>query len=292
MHLVTIKPVLLGGFVARLAGTPAVVSAISGLGFIFSNQSLSSVIRRKVISLLYRLALGHENQKVIFQNIDDQSKITQITKILPDNSILIHGSGVDLSLYSMKPFNTGVPIILLAARLLVSKGVKEFVRASKLVNATTVRARFVLVGEVDLLNPESIQQQELDKWDRDGIVEVWGYRKNMHNILSLASIVVLPSYYGEGLPKILIEAAACGRAVITTNHPGCRDAIENNVTGLLVPIRDANAIAEAVSSLLDNPIYYKEMGHAGRRLAERKYSIEKVCEDHMRIYQDLLVKVD
>lgn len=292
VHLVTSKPVLLGGVVARLAGVPAVVSAISGLGFIFSNQSLSSVICRKVISLLYRLALGHGNQKVIFQNIDDQLKITQITKILPDNSILIHGSGVDLSLYSMKPFNTGVPIILLATRLLESKGVKEFVRASKLVNATTVRARFVLVGEVDLLNPESIQQQELDQWDRDGIIEVWGYRKNMHNILPLASIVVLPSYYGEGLPKILIEAAACGRAVITTNHPGCRDAIENNVTGLLIPIRDANAIAEAVSSLLDNPIYCKEMGYAGRKLAERKYSIEKVCEAHMRIYQDLLAEVD
>ena len=276
VHLVTSKPVLLGGVVARLAGVPAVVSSISGLGFIFSNQSLSSVIRRKVISLLYRLALGHGNQKVIFQNIDDQLKITQITKILPDNSILIHGSGVDLSLYSMKPFNTGVPIILLATRLLESKGVKEFVR----------------VGEVDLLNPESIQQQELDQWDRDGIIEVWGYRKNMHNILPLASIVVLPSYYGEGLPKILIEAAACGRAVITTNHPGCRDAIENNVTGLLIPIRDANAIAEAVSSLLDNPIYCKEMGYAGRKLAERKYSIEKVCEAHMRIYQDLLAEVD
>ena len=101
----------------------------------------------------------------------------------------------------MKRFNTGAPIVLLAARLLESKGVKEFVHASKLVNATTVRARFVLVGEVDLLNPESIQQQELDQWDRDGIIEVWGYRKNMHNILSLASIVVLPSYYGEGLPK-------------------------------------------------------------------------------------------
>ena len=114
----------------------------------------------------------------------------------------------------------------------------------------------------------------------------------MHNILSLASIVVLPSYYGEGLPKILIEAAACGRPVITTNHPGCRDAIENNVTGLLIPIKDANAIAEAVSSLLDNPIYCKEMGYAGRKLAERKYSIEKVCEAHMRIYQDLLAKVD
>ena len=114
----------------------------------------------------------------------------------------------------------------------------------------------------------------------------------MHNILPLASIVVLPSYYGEGLPKILIEAAACGRAVITTNHPGCRDAIENYVTGLLIPIRDSYAIAEAVSSLLDNPAYCKEMGYAGRKLAEQKYSIEKVCEAHMRIYQDLLAEVD
>lgn len=291
VHLVTIKPVLLGGIAARLAGVPAVVSAISGLGFIFSTQGLISVIRRKLISSLYRLALGHANQKVIFQNIDDQSKITQITQILPNNSILINGSGVDLSLYSMRPLNTGTPIVLLASRLLASKGVKEFVRASELVNAATIRARFVLVGEIDSSNPESMQQQELDQWDRDGVVEVWGYRNDMHNILSLANIVALPSYYGEGLPKVLIEAAACGRAVITTNHPGCRDAIESNVTGLLVPIRDANAIAEAVSSLLDNPIHCKEMGYAGRKLAEEKFDVRSVVSMHMKIYKDLMEKV-
>jgi len=288
VHLVTIKPVLLGGIASRLAGVPAVVSAISGLGFIFANSGLISSIQRGVIFLLYRLALGHINQKVIFQNSNDRSELPKFVQLSDDKVILIHGSGVDLSLYSVKALPEDVPVVLLAARLLGNKGVREFVSAAELVNRSALCARFVLVGEVDPLNPASIQQSELDSWKEKGIVDLWGYRDDMPQVISSATIVVLPSYYGEGLPKVLIEAAACGRAVITTDHSGCRDAIEDGVTGLLVPVRSAEAIANAVLELLDDPQRCKEMGKAGRERAEERFDVKQVVAEHMDIYEELL----
>jgi glycosyltransferase involved in cell wall biosynthesis len=288
LHLVTIKPVLLGGIAARFASVPTVVFAISGLGFVFVKSGAIAWLRRKVISFLYRLALGNPNQKVIFQNVDDQSQLSKLVVLPTERSVLIHGSGVDLSLYIMKPPPEGVPKIILAARLLRDKGVREFVCAAKLVNSSELRARVVLVGGIDPLNPTSIQQSELDNWKEDGIVELWGYRDDMTEVLSSASIVVLPSYYGEGMPKVLIEAAACGRAVITTDHPGCRDAIEDGVTGLLVPVRNADAIANTVLALLDDPQRCEGMGRAGRKRAEEMFDVKQVVAEHMAIYKELL----
>ena len=291
VHLVTIKPVLLGGVAARLSRVPAVVSAISGLGFIFHSNGFVSSIRYKLISLFYYFSLGHKNQKIIFQNNEDKLKLCEIRSDVCNRSILIPGSGIDLSLYSVMENNLSPPTIMMAARLLSSKGVREFIQASKIVNESNRDVRFILVGDIDSLNPESIKESELSQWKSEGVVEIWGYRDDMYNVIPNASIIVLPSYYGEGLPKVLIEAAACGRAVITTDHPGCRDAIEPE-TGILVPIKDSIALATAIQGLLQNPQKIVKMGEAGRKLAERKYSIEKVCETHMKIYQDLLPEVN
>jgi len=288
VHLVTIKPVLLGGLASRILRIPAVVSAISGLGFVYSSSGLFSEIRRKLISFLYYVALGHNNQKVIFQNIDDQNRLVSINNKLADKSLLIPGSGVNLSLYSVKDIDAGIPIVMFAGRLLESKGVKEFVRSAELLNKNISRARFVLVGDIDPSNPESITKLDLDQWRKDGHVEIWGYRADMHNVIPLASVVVLPSYYGEGLPKVLIEAAACGRAVITTDHPGCRDAIESNVTGLLVPVKDAQTLADSIENLISNPEKCMKMGEAGRKLAEEKFDVQYVTERHISIYKNLL----
>jgi len=287
VHLVTIKPVLLGGIASRLAHVPAVVFAVSGLGFVFVNNGLIALFRRKVISILYRLAFGHANKRVIFQNADDKSTLSKLSHIYSNESVIIHGSGVDLSAYSMQSLSGGLPIVLLAARLLEDKGVREFVRAAEFVNGSTPRARFVLVGEPDLLNPATVKQQELDQWKLDGIVEMWGYHDDMNTVLSSATVVVLPSYR-EGFPKVLIEAAACGRAVITTDVPGCRDAIEDGVTGLLVPVLDAEMLANKISFLLDNPELCEKMGNAGRIRAEKMFDVKQVVSKHMQIYEDLL----
>jgi glycosyltransferase involved in cell wall biosynthesis len=290
VHLVTIKPILLGGIASRLAGVPAVVSAISGLGFTFHGKGFIFSLRRKLISLFYYLSLGHKNQKIIFQNNDDKLKLFKIRKDINSRSVLIQGSGVDLSLYSVVENNFNPPIIMMAARLLSSKGVREFVQASKIVCTSNKNVRFVLVGDTDSLNPESIKKSEISQWKEDGLVEIWGYRSDMNNIIPKADIIVLPSYYGEGLPKVLIEAAACGRVVITTDHPGCRDAITQK-TGVLIPIKDSEALADAIRDLLQNPQKAIKMGKAGRELAEQNYSIEKVCKKHIKIYKDLLTRV-
>lgn len=288
VHLVTIKPVLIGGIASRILNVSSVVFAISGLGYIFLDKGFKSILRKKIITFLYKIAFKHKNKRVIFQNNDDKSTLIKFSKISSKESLLIQGSGVNLSLFTQQKLNSNIPIIMLCARLLKDKGVLEFVQAAKLVNGSSIRARFVLVGEVDLKNPSSITHQDLEKWERGKIVEHWGQRDDMNNVISSANIVVLPSYR-EGFPKILIEAAACGRAVITTNVPGCRDAIKKDVTGMLVPAKDYKKLAIKISYLLDNPQILKRMGDAGRKRAEELFDINEVVKKHLNIYSELLL---
>ena len=290
VHLVTIKPVLLGGLVARLAGVPAVVAAVSGLGFVFIANGAKAVVRRWLVVGLYRVALGHRNLRVIFQNPDDQASLAKLAHLPGSKVAMIRGSGADLAQYDHTPLPSGVPVVLLAARLLADKGVREFVQAARLLIQQGISARFCLVGSVDLANPTSLTDVELAQWVNEGVVELWGYRSDMPQVLRTAYMVVLPSYYGEGLPKVLIEAAACGRVVVTTNHPGCRDAIDPSVTGVLVPVRNAPALAEAINELLNEPERCQTMGNAGRALAERAFDVRQVVAEHLRIYQELIFK--
>jgi glycosyltransferase involved in cell wall biosynthesis len=290
VHLVTIKPVLLGGLVARLAGVPAVVAAVSGLGFVFIANGAKAVVRRWLVGGLYRVALGHRNLMVIFQNPDDRASLAKLAHLPGSKAVMIRGSGVDLAQYDHTPLRSGVPVVLLAARLLADKGVREFVQAARLLKQRGASARFCLVGTVDRANPTSLTDAELAQWASEGVVELWGHRSDMPLVLAAAQVVVLPSYYGEGLPKVLIEAAACGRAVVTTDHPGCRDAIDPSVTGVLVPVRNASALAEAINELLNDPERCRAMGNAGRALAERAFDIRQVVAAHLRIYQELIQK--
>lgn len=290
VHLVTIKPVLLGGLAARLSGVHGVVAAISGLGYVFVARGIKAAMRRAAISYLYRLALGHRNLTAIFQNQDDCAMLTRLAHLPTNKTALIRGSGVDLAKYPYAALPSGVPVVMLAARLLADKGVREFVAAARktrerLPAATPVR--FVLVGSIDLGNPASLAQQEVARWVEEGIVECWGHRSDMPEVLSSAHIVVLPSYR-EGLPKVLIEAAATGRAVVTTDVPGCRDAIDPGVTGLLVPAQDAAALASAVEGLLLDPARCAAMGQAGRVLAESAFDQRQVVARHMDIYRQLV----
>ena len=291
VHLVTIKPVLLGGIVARLAGVPAVVAAISGLGFVFVAQGFQATVRRLIVGNLYRLSLVGRNLRVIFQYPDDRASLVRLVQ-LPNNKLeMIRGSGVDLTQYVHAPLPPGIPVVVLAARLLADKGVREFVQSARLLKQRNVLAKFCLVGTVDPANPASLTAAELTQWAIEGVVELWGHRSDMPKVLAAAQVVVLPSYYGEGLPKVLIEAAACGRAVVTTDHPGCRDAVDSGVTGLLVPVRDAEALANALESLINDSGRCLSMGNAGRSLAERAFDIRQVVAAHMRIYQELIGKL-
>lgn len=289
VHLITIKSVLLGGIVGRLTSVPAMVAAISGLGYVFVARGYVAKARRKAVGMLYRLALGHDNLTVIFQNPDDVRAVSQFASLAQDKVATIRGSGVDLERFAAEPLPLGIPVVVMAARLLKDKGVHEFVRAARLLKQRGCSARFALIGTTDPDNPSSVTQSELEAWVSDDIVEWWGHCSDMPSALTAANIVVLPSYR-EGLPKVLLEAASCGRAVITTDVPGCRDAIDPNVTGSLVPVRDASALANAIQALVNNPERCKTMGQAGRMLAERAFDVRQVVNAHMNIYQRLLEK--
>lgn len=287
VHLVTIKPVLYGGLMARLTGVPAMVAAISGLGTIFVERQKAHTWIRRSVEWLYRLSLGHLNAKVIFQNPDDLAALTAMRAVHEDKTALIRGSGVSIAAYPMRPELEDVPTVTFAARLLSDKGVREFVEAGRLLKVRGVTARFLLAGSLDPGNLTSISEEELSLWSNEGVVEVLGYQSDIPGLFASSNIIVLPSYR-EGLPKVLIEAAACGRAVVTTDVPGCRDAIVSGKTGLLVPARDVSALANAIQSLIEDPVRRKMMGAEGRALAEREFAVEKVVDAHLSIYQELL----
>lgn len=286
LHLVTIKPALYGGIISRLLRVPGRVVSVSGLGYIFISQSLKARLLRPVIALSYKIALKHASTKVIFQNPDDLALLQQVGAIRTEQGILIRGSGVDLTHYEMQPEPHGVPVVMLLARLLKDKGVLEFVEAARLLKAQNFPVRMVLVGEPDFGNPNTISSEDLTNWEHQGIVEYWGFRHDASATIAESNVMVLPSYR-EGLPKSLLEAAACGRAVVTTDVPGCRDAIENGVTGVLVPVQDSEKLAMAIKKLCIDTQLRSDMGRAGRELAIREFDINQVVATHLFLYRTL-----
>jgi glycosyltransferase involved in cell wall biosynthesis len=286
VHTITTKPVLYGSIAARLADTPSLVAAIAGLGPLFTSKGPKFAILRTVATIIYRLALNHPNAIAIFQNKSDRQTILSATGIDPAKTILIRGSGVDLSKYAYTDEPTGMPVVLMASRLVRNKGPELFVDAARLIRSNGIAASFWLAGDPDPESHGTISQEILNKWRQEGIVSVLGHRSDIVGLLAKCSIFVLPSTYGEGLPKVLVEAAACGRPVITTDHPGCRDAIIPGKTGLLIR-PNAEALASAIETLLSNPQNRQAMGRAGRRLAVEEYDIRNVVDTHLRTYDAL-----
>jgi glycosyltransferase involved in cell wall biosynthesis len=284
VHLVTSKSVLYGGLMARIARVPAVVASISGLGYVFIASSLKSRLIRAVASLFYRLALGRPNVRVIFQNPDDRDIFFRLCGLSAEKAVMIRGSGVELGAYRSSPEPNGVPVVAMAARLLWDKGTGEYVEAARLLRNAGIDARFLLIGDPDIHNPACVPPEVIEAWKAGQFVELLGFRSDIAELFSGSHVVVLPSYR-EGLPKVLIEAAACGRAVVTTDVPGCRDAIVPGKTGLLVPVRDAVALAEAIRRLLEDHRLRQSMGQAARELAEEAFDVRKVVDQHLTLYR-------
>lgn len=285
VHLVTIKGAIYGGLVTRFKKIKVRVASISGLGFVFIDQGTKARIIRFLVTKLYRLALSSSNTKVIFQNENDKNIFIGHKIIKPEQSLTIRGSGVDLDTYKYLPEPSGEKVIMFLARLLKDKGLVEFCDAAILLKKSGFKGRFVLVGDIDLHNPNSITQAELNNYVSSGYIEHRGFSNNVPEIIAQSHIMVLPSYR-EGLPKSLIEAAACGRAVITTDVPGCRDAITPNETGILIPIKSSEAIVKAIQTLCDSSDERITMGKKGRRLAESCFDIADVINIHLSIYKE------
>jgi glycosyltransferase involved in cell wall biosynthesis len=288
VHLVTIKPVLYGGIAARIAGVKSVVAAISGLGSVFSASRSLVLLRLQMVKFLYRVALYHKSLAVIFQNIDDKEKLLSTKAVPLEKTHLIRGSGVSLADYPYIPEPEGVPVVSMAARLLREKGVCEFVGAARILKQRGVDVKMHVIGSPDPGNPSSVTIEEISAWEKEDVACFLGYRKDISTLYSQSNIVCLPSYYGEGLPKGLIEAAACGRAIITTDMPGCRDAIISDITGILVEPKDEISLADAIELIINDPVLRKSMGKAGRKLAKEAFTIEHVVHEHMNIYRKLM----
>jgi glycosyltransferase involved in cell wall biosynthesis len=264
-----------------------VVNALAGLGYVFSSDSRAARTLRPVIKASMRMLLNDDGTKVILQNPDDAEVVCESIGVARDRVVQIRGSGVDPEIFRFVPEPQGAPVVMLASRLLWDKGVGEFVEAAEILRAEGREARFMLVGDADDANPASIDDGTLGTWKRSGTVELWGRREDMPDVLPQAHIVCLPSYR-EGLPKVLIEAASCGRPIVTTDAPGCREIVHHGENGLLVPVRDAKALADAIRTLLDDPDLRSRMGQAGRELVKKEFTIDAVVKSTLGVYETLL----
>jgi glycosyltransferase involved in cell wall biosynthesis len=290
VHLVTAKPIIFGGIISRLRRVPA-LAAISGLGHVFIFDDFKSRIARRALLLGYSLALRRRRRVLtIFQNTHNL-ELFQKAGIVGSRYILIRGSGTRLADFNPAPSNNGSPVVLLPARMLWTKGVAEFVEAARMLRARGCSASFVLAGAGDPGNPANIEDRQLRAWNTEGVVEWIGHQSDVARLLKETDIVVLPSYL-EGLPKTIVDAAAAGRPCVTTDVPGCRDAIIDGVTGLLCRARDAEDLAEKIALLLANPDLRSEMSRQARLFAEREFNLERVIEQHLECYRTLISDLD
>ncbi|WP_201593342.1 glycosyltransferase family 4 protein [Psychrobacter sp. Pi2-51] len=281
MMAYTIKPVIYGSLAAKLACVPQRFALITGLGYAFQGADAVDYKKsnlQKIMHKLYSVALA-STHKVFFQNPDDEAlfKSTGILKPTASTKV-VNGSGVDVSEYNVVPFpiinNKPAPRFLLIARLLGDKGVKEYAQAAQLVKDKHPQAEFDLVGWIDD-NPDSIEQQELDKWIDDGLLKFWGKLSDVQPAIAASSIYVLPSYR-EGTPRTVLEAMAMGRPIITTDAPGCRETVIDGQNGYLVPVKAVTELAAAMERFIVNPERIEQMGKASRQLVEEKFDVHAV----------------
>lgn len=285
VHLVTARPILYGGIVCRLFGIQT-VSAITGLGYVFTHEDHRTRRLRRLVVTGYKYAVGSKTSHIIFQNEDDLALFRANTILGKASWSIVRGSGVDLQHITPHPLPEGRTVLVLPARMLRDKGVCEFVAAARILRARGIEATFRLVGDPDAANPTTLREADLMAWVKEGIVEWQPHTHNIATVLADSHIVVLPSYR-EGFPKTLIDAAAAGRACATTDVPGCRDAIVAGVTGVLFKPRDAANMASVLEPIILDRSRQADMGKAARRHAEAVFDVRDTCRAHLQLYDAL-----
>lgn len=275
----TIKPVIYGTLTAWLAGVPQRYALITGLGYAFQGGGQRSRLKA-LVQYLYGLALARA-QRVFFQNPDDLALFRELSILQGDTPVcVVNGSGVDLTTFEVRPLpigvNQGAVRFLFIGRLLGDKGVREYAEAALIVKRTHPSVQCMLVGWIDS-NPNAIAQSELDQWIAETRIEFLGRLADVRPAIAACSVYVLPSYR-EGTPRTVLEAMAMGRAIITTDAPGCRETVVHGDNGFLVPVQDAKALAQAMLNFIDEPSLQKTMGTRSRQIAEDRYDVHKVNE--------------
>jgi glycosyltransferase involved in cell wall biosynthesis len=254
----------------------------------FVAQGWKAKALRKIVIFAYRSTFLAKNTVGIFQNPDDLKLFVGTGIIKSEKALLTLGAGVDTSRFIYLPEPVGSSTVILVSRMLWDKGIGEFVKAAEMLKKDGVNCHMVLVGKPDPENPTSISEETLRNWDSKGVVEWWGYREDMPKVFAQSNIVVLPTTYGEGVPKVLIEAASCGRAIVATDVPGCREIVRDNENGLLIPPHDPKSLASALKTLIGNAALRAKMGRYGRKIVETEFSEEIVVRQTMAVYEKLL----
>jgi len=269
----TVKPVIYGSIAALLTGVPRRFALITGLGYAFQGEGRRGRLQT-LVQRLYALALSRVH-KVFFQNPDDEALFRGRNLLAVGTpSCVVNGSGVDVSSFTVATLPPGLPRFLLIARLLGDKGVREYAQAARCIRVAHPGVQFALVGWIDS-NPDAIAQAELDVWVEQGDIEFLGKLDDVRPAIAGCSVYVLPSYR-EGTPRTVLEAMAMGRAVITTDAPGCRETVVDGDNGFLVPVKSSDALAAAMERFINEPQLAWRMGARARHVAEEKYDVHKV----------------
>jgi glycosyltransferase involved in cell wall biosynthesis len=284
-HHIALKPIVIGGLAARLAGVRAIVNAPTGLGFVFSSGKPLARLLRPIVTLGLRLTLSPKGAKVIFENPDDLAALTAARMLRPGAAVLIPGAGVNLDGFSPAPEPPGRIRVILIARMIRAKGIAVFREAARLLQG---QADFILVGAPDPGNHDSIPEAELRAWADEGLLTWLGPRTDIAALLGSAHIACQPSTYREGLPKSALEAMASGKPLVASDIPGLREAVADGQTGFLVPPGDAPALAAALEKLIASPQLRARMGIAARARAEEKFSEPRICAQTLLVYEALI----
>ena len=287
VHHVAIKPIVLGSIAAARERVPAVVNALVGMGTALTSSHVKARLARPVLRPALAWAMRRPRSHAVVQNAEN-AKFVESLGVRPERISLVRGAGVDVRTFRPQPEPDGPIRVTMVSRLLRDKGVREFVEAASLVRKVRGDIVFTLVGAPDEGNPTSVRTEEVRSWAADGLVEWWGHREDVADVLAGSHVAVLPTYYGEGVPKTLLEAAACGRPIVATDVPGCREVVRHGSNGLLVPPRNAPALSNAIMALAGDPARRAAMGAAGRRRAETEFAAERINEETLRVYERAL----
>lgn len=281
VHHIALKPIVLGGLAARLAGVKNIVNAPVGLGFVFSSDKFLARVLKPLVSLGLRITLGPPGAITIFENPDDQAALVGAGMVRAQATRLIRGAGVDIEKFQPNPEPAGPVIVVLIARMIREKGILDFVQAARILRG---QAEFWLAGAPDPGNHNSVTEAELRGFEREGVVRWLGAQSDIPGILARAHIAVQPSIYREGLPKSALEAMAAGKPLVATDIPGCREAVQHGITGFLVPPADPSALARALAALISDPHLREKFGAAARLRAEREFADAVICAQTLLVY--------
>jgi glycosyltransferase involved in cell wall biosynthesis len=282
-HLVTIRPILFGGLASLLSGVQTVILAVSGMGHVFLSTGFKANLRKLLVTIVLRFILLFKRSTLIVQNQDDLQFFLKLG-VNKKKIHLIRGSGVDPEQFKPSVEPEESVSILFASRLLKEKGIEEWIQAARKIKSKNNKVRFVLAGDFDPGNPSSIEEDQVHKWVEEGVVEYQGYQKDMATTIAKSNVVCLPSYR-EGLPKVLLEAQSVGRAVVTTDVPGCRELVKHGKNGLLVQHKNSEELAAAINYLIENPKQRKDMASVGRAIVESSFTEEEIAKQTINLYR-------